>query len=608
MEYCFAPSNWTITLATIAPNIRNAGSNTTHILPSETIKLYAQGYDGKGLSGAWLWTNETGGSGKNYTLNHWNFTKYSGNPIYTENGNYSVRWVVLVNNGSTYFLFYSHAGGVTDGYYATSTDGTNFVYKGVALSRGTPNTVWDSGYIEIHTVMRYNSTHWIMYYCGCPVSGYWSIGCAFSTNLINWVKYYGNPIYTAKWGDYNQAADPKVVRLFTNTYYMYYGSYINYDVYGARWHIVKAISSDGLNFTRIGEVLSPTVGTWYNYSIAPSSAILETGLGQIELMVIGSNNGSGIRHYHQIGMFTSNLNGVNFSPATTNPPNPCIPVVAGTWEQNMTIHSTFCPINRQMNLYYEGNNGTRFALGKASFTLGSHNSPVLLYDVKAQWTWTNFTWHNSSIAEGTTIRWRIYYCDSSGLINATVIQSFVVARFVSITVTSSPSGSGYVSVDNSTITTPHTFTWQFGESHTLTAISPVTIVAGQSRYVFLSWSDSGERSHTYVVPYNSATVTSTFQLQYYLNATGGNAPLGSGWKFSATTTAAPSTLICNTISSQSRNTLTNWQLNDVNQNPAKSNTQHYLTVSGGNGVIVTGSQKSDQLFDSRAIVRKENDA
>jgi len=89
---------------------------------------------------------------------------------------------------------------------------------------------------------------------------------------------------------------------------------------------------------------------------------------------------------------------------------------------------------------------------------------------------------------------------------------------VSITVTSSPAGSGFVKVDNTAYTTPHTFSWTVGDTHTLEALSPVSGGTG-IQYVWTSWSDGGAQMHDYVVPSSSATVTANYQTQYYISVT-----------------------------------------------------------------------------------------
>jgi C1A family cysteine protease len=103
-----------------------------------------------------------------------------------------------------------------------------------------------------------------------------------------------------------------------------------------------------------------------------------------------------------------------------------------------------------------------------------------------------------------------------------------------ITITSEPTGSGYVTVDGNAITTPQTFIWIQGSTHTLVANSPVSGGTG-IQYVWLSWSDSGSQSHTITVPSSPATYTATFKKQYMLTlsvnpSSGGVLSVGSGWR------------------------------------------------------------------------------
>jgi parallel beta-helix repeat protein len=62
-----------------------------------------------------------------------------------------------------------------------------------------------------------------------------------------------------------------------------------------------------------------------------------------------------------------------------------------------------------------------------SYTYNSlYNSPMDMNDVANTWTWSNFTWQNSSVAEGTTVGWRIYYNDTSNNQNGTGIMTFKI--------------------------------------------------------------------------------------------------------------------------------------------------------------------------------------
>jgi RNase P subunit RPR2 len=90
-----------------------------------------------------------------------------------------------------------------------------------------------------------------------------------------------------------------------------------------------------------------------------------------------------------------------------------------------------------------------------------------------------------------------------------------LAGAIPITVTSNPTGSGYVTADAGGVTTPQTFSWLIGSTHTLAANSPVGCGAG-CQYVFQSWSDGGAQSHTISVSASITTYTANFYQQFML--------------------------------------------------------------------------------------------
>jgi hypothetical protein len=195
-----------------------------------------------------------------------------------------------------------------------------------------------------------------------------------------------------------------------------------------------------------------------------------------------------------------------------------------------------------------------------------------------------------------------------------------------ITITSNPSGSGFVTVDGTAYTTPHTFTWLEGTTHTIAATSTVNGATG-TRYVYSSWSDSGAQSHTYTTPSSDATVTANYQTQHKLTVTGGNgisysvaSPTGDGWYNEGTTLTVSSNWVWNTVTGQTRVNLKNCQIDGANQNPTRQNigtyttpsismttahtvafssaNQNYLTVTGGHSVTYgTASPTSDNWYD-----------
>jgi len=107
---------------------------------------------------------------------------------------------------------------------------------------------------------------------------------------------------------------------------------------------------------------------------------------------------------------------------------------------------------------------------------------------------------------------------------------------VSITITSSPAGSGFVKVDGTAYDTPHDFDWTPGDTHTLEALSPVAGPTG-TQYVWTSWSDTGDQTHDYTVPSSTATVTANYKTQWLQTfASSGLEPDATGTLVSVTIT------------------------------------------------------------------------
>ena len=102
-------------------------------------------------------------------------------------------------------------------------------------------------------------------------------------------------------------------------------------------------------------------------------------------------------------------------------------------------------------------------------------------------------------------------------------------KLLGYTVTSVPVGRQVV-VDGVTYTTPKVFNWLPGTDHRISATSPQLVGTG-TRYVYQSWSDAGDQSHTVTTPATAKTYTVTFGTQYALtasNAAGFVNPAGAG--------------------------------------------------------------------------------
>jgi uncharacterized repeat protein (TIGR02543 family) len=139
---------------------------------------------------------------------------------------------------------------------------------------------------------------------------------------------------------------------------------------------------------------------------------------------------------------------------------------------------------------------------------------------------------DATIAGGYT--WAGWSGSLSGSTKPTTITmnsvKSVTANFANIQVTvgTSPSGRN-ISVDGAYYTSPQTFTWVVGSSHTISAPTPQSGGSG-IQYAFTSWSDGGGQTHSYTVPGSNASVTANFKTQYYLNVSSSHGnPQGSGW-------------------------------------------------------------------------------
>ncbi|MFH1101423.1 MAG: DUF2341 domain-containing protein [Methanobacteriota archaeon] len=66
------------------------------------------------------------------------------------------------------------------------------------------------------------------------------------------------------------------------------------------------------------------------------------------------------------------------------------------------------------------------SVGDETKSVYAYGSPMDLYTGPGEWVWTNFTWQNPEIPNGTTVGWRIFYVDLSGNKNCTPVLSFQI--------------------------------------------------------------------------------------------------------------------------------------------------------------------------------------
>lgn len=106
----------------------------------------------------------------------------------------------------------------------------------------------------------------------------------------------------------------------------------------------------------------------------------------------------------------------------------------------------------------------------------------------------------------------------------------ISAPVTAVTLLSNPAGRS-VTVDGKSSTTPRTFSWIQGSSHTVDLPTPQAGAAG-TRYLFSSWSDGGARSHPVTTPATPLSLRADFTTQFQL--TTAVSPVGSGYVTPAT--------------------------------------------------------------------------
>jgi hypothetical protein len=170
-----------------------------------------------------------------------NWTKYPANPIiYPVSGTWESEKVgfpqVYFDGSSFFMLYFGYNGTYWETGLATSPDGTNWTRHATnpVLRRG-PVGSWDSHDAMVNALVVHDSTFYLFYDGTHPNTT--SVGFATSTDAVNWIKYPGNPVFSAgPSGSWDQLVTRGSMILRNNQLQYWYSGY------GGSWQIGYATS------------------------------------------------------------------------------------------------------------------------------------------------------------------------------------------------------------------------------------------------------------------------------------------------------------------------------------------------------------------------------
>jgi len=202
-----------------------------------------------------------------------NWTKYAGNPIYTETW---IEDMTVLKDGDTYYMYaedenYADGNGATIDLY-TSTDRINWTRYGTVLAPDDGKG-WEKGDVGTPTVWK-EGGEWFMLYEGLVDGIAGQVGLAASSDGRNWTRSTHNPVLANPIHPDLDIAIDSVIKI--NGVYHAYG---HYDTGGNRW---------------VGGLFTSTNLTqWAAYSGNPiagnSPVIVDTGDNKYRLYSVATN-------------------------------------------------------------------------------------------------------------------------------------------------------------------------------------------------------------------------------------------------------------------------------------------------------------------------------
>jgi len=447
----------------VLPEWRNQGQNKTIIQPGESISLYAQGKDNIGLDYAYLAINETGEwvpfAGGNWWDINWDYHKkivINHSLVEADLQNFPV----LITHTSSDFINHAQTDG-DDFAFVDADNITQYKHEIEYYDSGTGELV---AWVNIPVLGSTEDTVLYLYYGNLDCSNQENVEGTWNADFLM-VHHMDGSDYTElddstsnHWNVTSAGGDPS---------------------YNQDGKIGRCVDFDGdFDYLKTGDFGLPEdssyTGCAWVYVDGNAGLVREVFEGDsdfgISLMVWSDERFR--NHAH-----TSEGTAYCYSTTTVNTGSPewfyiCTRAdaendqldifVNGVSEDNSTISGTINPETEGLNIGTSKDNNNYWMNGKideihisdmvrsddwikteynnmaspSTFAIvgyevarsggEKYGSPMDLDSGADEWVWSNFTWQNPDITEGTTISWRIYYVDSSRNEIATDIMSFDV--------------------------------------------------------------------------------------------------------------------------------------------------------------------------------------
>jgi len=349
-----------------------------------------------------------------------NWTKDSLNPVLKSGatGEWDTQNVtqptVLIDQYSVYHMFYS--GGVQFEWsmgYAYSMDGYNWIkYSGNPVLTPGVGGSWDDTFTGLAGVLfNEDSTGFDMWYTGSNsnTTEGWEIGYASAPfgepkSFDNtWYRYPDNPVFKGRDGAWDRASVYNHSIIFDEeTYHMWYSGY---DGENSGSRIGYAYSDNGMEWERENNpVLNKgTNNSWDNFSVQQPCVLYD---GTTWHMWYTGINTAGLAT-RRIGYATS-PDSISWTKYGNNPV--LEPGQAGSWDEQWVGWCKVLFVNGRYHMWYSGGNGTEIQIGHATsrdgitwqkdpfnpvLTLGSSGAwddltitnPAILYDGQTFHLW-----------------------------------------------------------------------------------------------------------------------------------------------------------------------------------------------------------------------------